>query len=76
MFGMVDALTEQAEWQSDELFEALIVENVRGEMAGIDIFGSSYGQLRVADDAQQNYLKSVCRQTEDALTKIGPDLLN
>lgn len=76
MYGMVDALTEQAEWQLDELFEHLIVENPGGEQAGIDIFGSSYGQLRVADDAQKEYLKSVCRQTELAVQQIGPDLLH
>ena len=76
IYGMVDSLTEQAEWEMDELFESLIVENPRGEQTGIDIFGSSYGQLRVADDAQKEYLKKVCLQTETALRKLGPDMMN
>lgn len=76
MFGMVDALTEQDEWELDELFEHLIVENPKGEQMGIDIFGSSYGQLRTADDAQKDYLKMVCLDTETALRKIGPDMMN
>ena len=74
LFGMMDALTEQDEWELDELYETLVLDNPTGEMTGIDIFGASYGQLRNLEPEQLIYLKKVCFETEQALRSIGPEM--
>ncbi|CAB9519752.1 expressed unknown protein [Seminavis robusta] len=73
LFDMTDALDEETEWELRELFDILVLQNPSSEMYGVDIFGSAYGATRVINEKQEKFLKRVCRDTEKALKKIGPD---
>ena len=72
MFDMMDALDEQLEWELDELYEDLILQNPSNITNGVDVMGSSYDTLWSVEVEQDLYLKKVCSETAAMLRKIGP----
>ena len=74
MFEMVNALDEESNWELDELYENLILQNPLRQLNGIDIYGAAYGTQTVIGEKQENFLKLVCHDTIQSLHDIGPSV--